>query len=182
MEPVASSHKELLRPALLGFYRGVEVINNAVAQILKWFILLLLAVLLFDSIARTFFNAPGIWVNEASAFIFGAYYLGVGGYVLMQGEHIRMDALYSRWSPTTKTIIDVITFPIIAVYLVMFLTGGIDNAAEAIALNQHSSSLWAPPLAPIKLFIVLSVILLLLASLALFLQNLFFLFKGRQLQ
>lgn len=166
---------------LVSYVRYIESMTRWVGGLLKYAVLVLIAILLVEAVSRYVFNASTSWSIELSQFVLGAYFLLGGGYVLLRGGHIRMDIFYSRWSPRTKAISGVATFSLLAVYLIVFIIGGIGEAAFSLRLDQHSASVWGPPLAPIKIIITVGAGLLLLQGLAFFIRDLSFI-RGKPIE
>ena len=132
----------------------------------------MIGILLYSSISRTVFNMPLIWVVEMAQFTMAAYYLLGGGYSMQMDSHVRMDLFYGRWSPTTRAWVDAYTVVFLIFYLVMLLIGGISSTMYALEYGQKNYSSWAPPLAPIKIIMVIGISLMLLQSIATFFKNL----------
>ena len=70
--------------------------------------------------------------------ILAAYYLLGGGYSLQLDSHVRMDLLYSRWSPRTQARVDTVTSLLVIFYLIMLLFGGISSTKYAIEYGQKN--------------------------------------------
>jgi len=132
----------------------------------------LMAVLVFETISRTVFNRAHIWGMEVAEFIMAAYYLLGGGYSLILGGHVRMDLFYHRWTERGQARADALTyFPYMFFYLVVLIIGGITAIRYALVHHQHSYTIWAPPLAPIKFIMVFGMIIMFLQSFAEFLKD-----------
>ena len=132
----------------------------------------LMAILVFETISRTIFNSAHIWAMEISEFTMAAYYLLGGGYSLILGGHVRMDLFYHRWTERGQCRADALTyFPYMFFYLVVLIIGGISAIEYAIVHKQHSYTIWAPPMAPIKIIMVFGMILMFLQSFAEFLKD-----------
>ena len=56
-------------------------------------------------------------------------------------------------------------------YLVVLLWGGISSTAYSIQYNQKNYSAWAPPMAPIKIIMVIGITLMLLEAIAFFFKD-----------
>jgi TRAP-type C4-dicarboxylate transport system permease small subunit len=56
-----------------------------------YIVLVMTAILVFESISRAFFNSAHIWVVEIIEFLMAAYYLLGGGYSMILKGHVRMD-------------------------------------------------------------------------------------------
>jgi TRAP-type mannitol/chloroaromatic compound transport system permease small subunit len=105
-------------------------------------------------------------------FLMTAYYLLGGGYSMQLDSHVRMDLLYSRWTPRRRAMADAITAALLLFYLVVLLVGGISSTQYAIEYGQKNYSSWAPPLAPIKVVMVIGIVLMLLQVVAVFFRDL----------
>jgi len=166
---------------LICYVQYIDSLSTWLGKILKFGIFVLIGILLFEAVARYIFNAPTPWAVEMSEFTLGTYFLIGGGYALLRGAHVRMDALYNRWSARRKAIVDLATFSLIAVYLIVLVVGGSMIAAQALISGQHASTQWGPPLAPIKTIVVVGAVLLLLQAVAFFIRDLAII-RGKPMQ
>jgi TRAP-type mannitol/chloroaromatic compound transport system permease small subunit len=132
----------------------------------------MMGILLFESLSRTIFNQPHIWVVEIAQFTMAAYYLLGGGYSMMLEGHVRMDLLYGRWSARRQAMTDAITVFFLIFYLVFLLYGGISSIEYAVRYGQVNYTPWAPPLAPIKIIMTIGIVLMLLQTIATFFKDL----------
>jgi TRAP-type mannitol/chloroaromatic compound transport system permease small subunit len=130
------------------------------------------AVLLFESISRTIFNKPHIWVVEMAQFLMAAYYLLGGGYSIILRSHVRMDLLYGRWSAARQALSDVLTSVLLFLYMVLLLLGGISGIKYAVKYGQVNYTPWGPPLAPIKIIMTIGIFIMLLQLIATFFKDL----------
>lgn len=152
--------------------RYVEAINRKLGKFAMYLIFVMMGILLFSSISRTVFNIPHIWAIEMAQFTMAAYYLLGGGFSMMLGSHVRMDVLYGRWSPKKRAVTDAITVFCLIFYLVVLLVGGLSSTAYSLEYNQHNYSSWGPPVAPIKIIMVIGIFMMLLQSIATFFKDL----------
>ena len=157
---------------IVAFVRYVEAINRVVGRFAMYGVFAMGGVLLYESISRTAFNRPHIWVVEVAQFLMAAYYLLGGGYSMILKSHVRMDLLYGRWSKKRQALSDVLTGPFLIFYLIFLLVGGISSIQYAIQYKQVNYTPWAPPLAPIKIIMTLGILLRLLQALATFFKDL----------
>lgn len=148
------------------FVRYIDATNKAVGKFSMYLIFVMMGVLLFESIFRTVFNQPHIWVVEIAQFTMAAYYLLGGGYSMILKGHVRMDLLYGRWSAARQAMTDVITIFFLIFYLVFLLYGGISSIEYAVTYGQVNYTPWAPPLAPIKIIMTIGILLMLLQTIA----------------
>jgi TRAP-type mannitol/chloroaromatic compound transport system permease small subunit len=147
------------------FVHGVEAMNRVVGRFAMYLIFAILGVLLYSSISKTFFM-PAAWTLESAQFLMVAYFLLGGAYSMQLDAHVRMDLFYSRWSPRTRALVDVLTIGFLIFYLVLLLYGGISSTQYALEYDETSYSAWSPPMAPIKIVMCIGIALMLLQAIA----------------
>ena len=154
------------------FVRYVDAVNKAVGYFSMYVVFFMMGILLFETLSRTFFDRPHIWVVEIAQFTMAAYYLLGGGYSMILKGHVRMDLLYGRWSARKQAVVDLITMPFLFFYLGVLLYGAISSTQYAIEYRQVNYTPWAPPLAPIKIIMTIGIALMLLQAIATFFKDL----------
>src|SRR5918996_2187360 len=154
------------------YVRSIDALNRVVGRLVMGLGFPMRGIPLFSSGSRTFAGISHIWVVETAQFVMTAYYLLGGGYSMQLGAHVRMDLLYSRWQPRTRAAVDAITGGFLLFYLIVLLAGGISSTQYAIEYGQKNYSSWAPPLAPIKIVMVIGIALMLLQVIAVFFKDL----------
>jgi TRAP-type mannitol/chloroaromatic compound transport system permease small subunit len=154
------------------FVRYTDAVSTRVGRASMYMIFAMMGILLFESISRTLFNWPHIWVVEVAQFIMAAYYLLGGGYSMILEGHVRMDLVYGPMSAKRQALADVITAPVLIFYLVFLLYGAISSIEYAISYGQVNYTPWAPPLAPIKIIMGIGILLMLLQAVAIFFKDL----------
>jgi len=158
--------------AIRTYVRCIDAVNRTVGEFSMYIVLVMTGILVFESISRTVFNRPHIWVVEIIEFLMAAYYLLGGGYSMILKGHVRMDLFYGRWSEKGKAVVDLITAPFLIFYVVALLIGGLSALEYALQYGQKNYTAWGPPLAPIKIIMIIGIVLMLLQSLATFFKDL----------
>lgn len=153
------------------FLRAVDSFNDRLGRVLSLGILLIFGLLVLEVALRYLFNSPTVWANELTQMIFGAYVVLSGGHLLWCGGHVNVDILYSRLSPRTKALVDVITSSVFFAFCLMLFYYGGSLALESLARWEHSQSPWNPPLYPAKLTIPLGALLVLFQGTAKLLRD-----------
>jgi TRAP-type mannitol/chloroaromatic compound transport system permease small subunit len=148
------------------FVRIVNKISDISGDILMWFSWILTFIIMWEIIARTFFNHPTTWAHEASVMVFGALTILSGAYTLRYRGHVNMDLFYVNRTVRGKAILDMLSFPFFLVFCITIIWLGWEFAFRAVKALEVSQSDWAPPLWPIKLAIPLGAVLLLLQGCA----------------
>jgi TRAP-type mannitol/chloroaromatic compound transport system permease small subunit len=154
------------------YVRFTDRLNETVGGFAKYLIFLLMGILIYEVFSRTIFNKPHIWQVEMSAFTMTAYYMLGGAYTLIREGHVRMDLFHYKWSARGKAAADVITFPIIMVYMAIYLYGSITSLQYALEYRQVTYSSWGPPLAPIKFIMLIGIALMTMQMLSEFFKAL----------
>ena len=158
--------------AVIKFVRTVDAVNRVVGTFAMYLVFMMIAILLYEPIARNLFGKSSIWAVEMAQFTMAAYYLLGGGFSMMLKGHVRMDLLYGRWSDKKKATYDVFTDLFLIFYLVFLLVGAYSSIEYAVMYGQKNRSAWAPYMAPIKIIMGTGVLLMLLQAIAQFFKDL----------
>jgi len=158
--------------AVIKFVRAVDAINKVVGTFAMYLVFMMVAILLYEPIARNLFGVSSIWSVEMAQFTMAAYYLLGGGFSMLLRGHVRMDLLYGRWSEKKKATYDVFTGLFLIFYLVFLLYGAYSSIEYAVMYGQKNRSAWAPYMAPIKIIMGTGVLLMLLQAISQFFKDL----------
>ena len=159
-------------PRLIRTYvRYVDAVNRVLGSVVMYLALAMMGLLLFASVTRYVFNVPFVWIIEMAQFLMAAYYILGGGYSVQLDAHVRMDVLYERWRPRTRTLMDSITAFFLVFYLSIMLYGGFSSSTYSLKYNQTNYSAWAPPMAPIKIIMTVGIALMLLQAFSMFFKD-----------
>ncbi|MES3009707.1 MAG: TRAP transporter small permease subunit [Pseudomonadota bacterium] len=96
--------------ALLKLSRGIDWLNRLVGKYVIWLILASTVISGINAIVRKVFNASSNAYLEVQWYLFAASFLLAAGYTLLQGEHVKIDVVSSRFSKRGQIWIDVIGF------------------------------------------------------------------------
>lgn len=171
-----------MRGLAYGYIHAVDAVNYRIGRIMMYGIFVLMGILLWSSISKTFF-LPSLWTLELAQFCMVAYYILGGPYSIQLGSNVRMDLLYGEWSLRRKAWTDLITVLFLIFYLAVMIYGavsstayslgywgtepfsffaGLVTGAEEIGRAERSSSAWRPYMWPIKSIMILGLTLMLL--------------------
>ena len=157
--------------AVLCYVRAVDAVNRRVGRCAMYLVFVMIGILLYSSITKTFF-VPPLWTLETAQFLMVAYYLLGGAYSMQMDSHVRMDLMYGTWSPRTRAAVDVVTILFLLFYLSLLLYGGYSSTEYALKYTERSYSAWAPMMAPIKIIMCIGIFLMLLQAVAMFFKDL----------
>jgi len=148
------------------FIGFVDKMNYRVGRVAMYGIFVMMAILLWSSISKTFFN-PSLWTLEMAQFAMVAYYILGGPYSIQMGSNVRMDLIYGGYSDRRKAAIDVITVMFLIFYLVVLLWGGIDSTMYSFKYGgERSPTAWRPYMWPIKVIMCTGITLMLLQAIS----------------
>lgn len=183
-----------------GYVRGIDAMNRFIGRITMYLIFLLVGVLLWSSVSKTFFD-PTLWTLETAQFVMVAYYVLGGPYAIQMGSNVRMDLFYGEWSVRQKAWVDAFTVMFLLFYLGVLLYGAIGSTAyslghfqgepfaffwnliatfftegpaaaqEQLGFLERSPTSWRPYIWPVKLIMIVGVTLMILQVLAEFFRD-----------
>ena len=156
---------------ILRYVRFVDSVNYRIGRVVMYGIFVMMAILLWSSISKTFF-LPSLWTLEMAQFAMVAYYMLGGQYSIQMGSNVRMDLLYGEWNDRRKAQVDAMTVLFLIVYLIFLLWGGWDSLMYSFSYGgERSSSVWRPYLWPIKSIMVFGIFLMLLQAISEFFKD-----------
>lgn len=145
----------------------IESISSWSGKAISFFLLLLIGAITYEVVARYFFNAPTIWAFETIIFSAGIIYVIGGAYTYRLQGHVIVDIVYNMFSPRGKAILDIfVCFTFFLIYIGIVLVMGAIAGWESFLQNEHTGSLWDPPLYPVKAMVPIGFFLILLQGLA----------------
>ena len=157
---------------IINYVRVVDYLSTKVGRVAMYLIFVMIGVLLLDAITRNVIRIPLHWCIEMAQFTMAAYYIVGGPYSMQLDSHVRMDLLYSRFSPQNQARLDCFTALFLVIYLVVLLIGAISSTMYAIEYDQRKFSMWNPSLVPIKIIMCIGIALMLLQAISTFFKDL----------
>ena len=151
--------------AARAYVRVVDSVNRRIGRVMMYGIFVMVAILLWSSISKTFF-LPSLWTLEMAQFAMVAYYIMGGPYSIQLGSNVRMDLFYHDWSVRKKAWFDACTIFFLIFYLGVLLYGAIDSTSYSLQYNERSPTAWRPFLWPIKVLMCVGFFLMLLQAIS----------------
>ena len=156
---------------MIRFITFVDSFNYRIGRFAMYGIFVMMGVLLWSSVSKTFFN-PSLWTLEMAQFCMVAYYMLGGPYSIQMGSNVRMDLLYGEWDNHRKAQVDAITIIFLIVYLIFMIWGGWESFMYSLSYGgERSSSIWRPYIWPIKLIMLFGLSMMLLQALSEFFKD-----------
>ncbi len=153
---------------MMALVRTIERITGYSGMLIAWVVFPLILASCYEVFARYIFNAPTIWAFEMGYMAMGVHALIGAAYTLRDRGHIRIDILYSHFSPKTQAIVDTFGYVLLFLPVVCWVSFGLwEYWVEALVRNEHSGqSAWNPILWPFRLTFFFGFFLLALQGLA----------------
>lgn len=155
-----------------GFVRFVDRMNMWIARAFGFLVIALNAVLLYGVIMRYLFHRAVYWEGDVAWLLFATFAVLAGAHGLRQGAHVRLDVIYSRFSPRGRAIWDVMTFPLFVFFIGLFTWFAIKKAWWSLSMMEtNPMSYFHGPIYPARLALAAASILLLLQAVAEFIGH-----------
>lgn len=147
---------------------GIDAVNAKIGLVAAYLVYVIIAIIVFEIVMRSFFNQPTTWVHDTSGWL-QVFYIFLGGaWALHRGYLVRVDVLYQNFPIRVQAFIDLfITTTLMAVFCYIMITRGFDFAMRAYDTGEvPMSGAWKGPVWPAKAVIVVGMTLLSLAWLS----------------
>lgn len=189
-----------MHKVMQGYIRAVDAVNYRLGRLVMYGIFVMVAILLWSSVSKTFFT-PTLWTLEMAQFAMVGYYMLGGPYALQMGANVRMDLFYHTWDDRRKAWFDAFTVLFLLFFLGVlfwgalsstayalgyfgrdplafygdlvwaFMTGGASGASEVLGRFERSPTAWRPYMWPIKVLMTLGIFLMLLQAISEFFKD-----------
>jgi TRAP-type mannitol/chloroaromatic compound transport system permease small subunit len=95
---------------LLKFSAAVDSLNRFIGKYAIWLILASVSISAVNAVVRKAFSMSSNAYLEVQWYLFAGTFLLMAAYTLLNGEHVKIDVIYSHWSKRTQIWIDVFGF------------------------------------------------------------------------
>lgn len=161
--------------------KTIDSISLWSGRIFAWLVLPLMGALVYEVVARYFFDAPTRWAFDVTYMLYGTHFMLVAAFTLYMKGHIRTDFIYRLLSERWQGLVDAVLY--LVFYLPafgVFLWVSWGYAAESWFMGERSAlSPWMPPIYPLKAVIPLAAGLLFLQGISEFLKSFYAALRGR---
>lgn len=158
---------------------AIDKLNDMVGNVFGIIITFLVVLTVMEVVLRRVFNSPTIWSFEVLKQLFALYFMITAAYGLLKRSHVAVD-VFTRLLPTKwKAGVSIFS------YLVFFfpfctvcLWYGYLYAAKSWGIHEHSWSVFAPALYPVKTVIPITFALLLLQGISEVIKSVFIIMES----
>ncbi len=153
------------------FLRVITTANDYLGRGISLLIIPLVIVTAYNVVARYVFNRPTLWGADVSMQIFSILVLFGGGYAMVHNAHVRVDVLTIHIKPIARCWVDLITSGLFFFAYGILLWVSATVGWESFQQKEMYTSIWSPPIYPLKLLIPVTILLMLLQGLCDFIEN-----------
>lgn len=145
---------------------AIDRLNRWVGRTAALLILPLIFVIIYEVLSRYLFNAPTRWSNEITGYLLTAIVMLGGGYCLADNEHVSVDIFYRNFGPTTRDIVEILTFLVVLSFATAMVWKGAISSYDALVEGKRSQTVMEMPLFPSMVMVPIGAALLGLQSLS----------------
>lgn len=147
---------------------AIERLNAAIGRLVSLLIFVIIAVILYEVIARSLLNSPTRWAHDVSGWIQVVYVFLGGAWALQRGYFVRVDIVFQSFRPKIQAAIDlVLGTALMGVFAYVMIGEGWGFFMKAYTLGEVSNTgAWSGPVWPSKIVIPIGMSLLALAWIA----------------
>ena len=132
-------------------------------KIISFLLLPLIGVMFYEVVARYVFNSPTIWGYDICEQIMLILVMLGSAHTLREGAHISIDVISVRLTSRARIVLDMVFIVLLITCTAVIIWYGWIYAWYSLSMTEHSSSIWAPPVYPVKFAIPLAGALLLIS-------------------
>ena len=152
-------------------FKFIDTVSEKAGRAFSLVVLVLMAIITMEVVARYVFNSPTIWAHTISRQVFGVFILFAGMYAMLVGAHLRVEVLYNRFSPRTRFytgLVDLAAF-LIFMGILVWQSGWL--AGNSIMNREFTFGTFKIPLYIFKTFIPVVAFLFLLQGISAFFRK-----------
>jgi len=161
------------------FTDAIELVNLRAGEFAAYWAVISVFVYYYEVIARYVFNSPTNWVHESMFLMYGMQYMLAGAYAYREDQHVRVDVIYTKFSPRGKAAADIFTSLFFFIFIGVLFWTSWRFAADSLGNDEHSFTEWGVQYWPIKLMMPIGAALLFLQGISKLIKDVVFLTRGR---
>jgi TRAP-type mannitol/chloroaromatic compound transport system permease small subunit len=158
---------------------ALEWINIRAGEFVAYWAVISVFVYYYEVVARYVFNSPTNWVHESMFLMYGMQYMLCGAYAYREDQHVRVDVIYTHFSPRGKAIADIVTSVFFFIFILTMMWTGARFALDAINNNEVSFTEWGVQYWPVKLMLPIGAALMALQGLSKLIKDVVFVTSRR---
>lgn len=127
-----------MNKSLFVIKRGIESLVDIVGRVSLWVALSMIALVAVNVLLRYSFSFGSVWAQELEWHLLASLILLGMSYALQNGENVRVDLFYSRYSAQKKFWVDVVSVLLLLVVSLIFIKLSMAYVAQSWAIGEKS--------------------------------------------
>lgn len=127
-----------MNKTLVALKSGIESLIEVVGRVTLWVALSMIALVAVNVLLRYAFSFGSVWAQELEWHLLAALILLGMSYALQNGENVRVDLFYARYSARKKFWVDVVSVLLLLVVSLIFIKLSIAYVAQSWAIGEKS--------------------------------------------
>lgn len=146
--------------------RLIEAVSDKTGRVFSFLFIPLMIISFAEFSLRYMFNSPTIWAWDINIQLFGLLIIFGGVYTYCNNMHVRVDLVIIHFSKRWQAIMDILSSSLFFFSFSVLLILSLQEAWHSFSIRELASSIWAPPVYPLKMMIPLAILLFLLQGVA----------------
>lgn len=153
--------------------QGICRFNWLLGQLFSWFSLGIVLVCFTVVVLRYVFAIGQVWMQDLFVWMSGVMFMGIAGYTLMVGQHVRVDVFYRPASLRRKAWVDLIgSLVFVAPFVIVLTLYALPFIERSWRFMEGSSNFGGMPgLYVVKSFILVFALVIALQAIAMALRS-----------
>ncbi len=167
---------------VIAMMKIVESINEKIAKITSYCLILLILSLVYEVFARYVFDAPTVWSSDATYFLCSIAIIFAMAYTWQTGGHVSVDMILVKLPVKVQAFLNVF-FMLTMFFLCWLMIVGVmvPEVIQSWRILERSSIGYFPPIYPYKTWILIGTLMLVIQGFNVFIKELYRLVKGKEL-
>ena len=172
-----------LKKAIKTVFGIIDSVSTWSGKAVAWLLPVLILALTYDTFMRYLFRQPTVWSFDVSYMLGGTIMLMGMAWVTTRREQVRVDILYSKYSPKVKIVVDaVLNLLLFLPVYVMLLTRAVPRTIFSFTNKEFSEvGFWRPLMWPYRTMMLVAILLWVLAVVVWVVKDLYKLKTGEDL-
>ena len=150
----------------MAFLVWIDRINEGIGRAVSFLVWIGAAVLVWEVVSRYAFGAPTVWAHGYTQRIFGSYFILLGAFTLVRGDHVRIDLFLAAPGTRKRAALDLLNYALLLIWGLALTYEGWNFFQEALLWDEVDDSALGHPLWPIKLCLVVGAALISVQAIA----------------
>jgi TRAP-type mannitol/chloroaromatic compound transport system permease small subunit len=150
----------------------IDLINKLISNGVSFLFVPMTLIAMFEVVMRYVFDSPTTWAWDINVQLFCAIVVLGGAHTLQQGGHVIMDIRVNKFDRKTRLIVNICVYTVFFFAILIAIWQVATFAWNSLVIFEKASTIFEPPIYPIKIGILIGVSLLFLQGVALFIRDL----------